>query len=92
MLSVRGRDSDPAATWSRSPPSTSNYSGGALMKTELADMAVAQATVETGLTAATFQVAATISADGTAQKVTITTLTPPACATTPPPNTSSRPF
>src|SRR5690606_16028850 len=44
-----------------------------------ADMAVAEATVETGLTAANFRIAApaTIPADGTQQKVTIPTLTLP---------------
>ncbi|WP_221031238.1 mucoidy inhibitor MuiA family protein [Actomonas aquatica] len=45
-----------------------------------ADMAVAQATVETGLTAATFKITApaTIPADGTTQKVSVTTVTLPA--------------
>ncbi len=46
----------------------------------MADMAMAEATVEAGLTAATFKIAApaTIPADGTQQKVTVTTVTLPA--------------
>lgn len=45
-----------------------------------ADMSVAQATVESGLTAATFRIAApaTIPSDGTVQNVAVTTVTLPA--------------
>ncbi|MCF3652431.1 mucoidy inhibitor MuiA family protein [Synoicihabitans lomoniglobus] len=53
---------------------------GARYEAPMADMAVAQATVETGLTAATFKIAApaSIPTDGTMQKVTVTTITLPA--------------
>ncbi len=53
---------------------------GSRLKTELADIRNNLATVETGLTAATFKITApaTIPADGTTQKVSVTTVTLPA--------------
>jgi uncharacterized protein (TIGR02231 family) len=53
---------------------------GARYSAPMAEMEVAQSVVETGLTAATFKIAApaTIPTDGTMQKVTVTTITMPA--------------